>query len=61
VEHSVVEMGLFHSKERNPLFDDGTGKNPIAAQSGNVWFLVGIWKENPPGTITLNVPEGTTD
>jgi hypothetical protein len=48
-------------KERNPLFDDGTGKNPIAAQSGNVWFLVGIWKENPPGTITFNVPEGTTD
>jgi hypothetical protein len=61
VEHSVVEMGLSIPKERNPLFDDGTGKNIITAQSGNVWFLVGIRKENPPGTITFNVPEGTTD
>jgi len=54
-------MGLSIPKERNPLFDDGTGKNIITAQSGNVWFLVGIRKENPPGTITFNVPEGTTD
>jgi hypothetical protein len=45
-------------KSCNPLFDDGTGKFTTAAQSGDVWFLAGSWKETPPDAINLNVPEG---
>lgn len=44
--------------DRNPLLDDGTGKFTTAAQSGDVWFLAGSWKETPPDAINLDVPEG---
>ncbi|OEU41428.1 hypothetical protein BGV40_14985 [Methanosarcina sp. Ant1] len=29
--------------DRNPLYDDGTGKFTTEAQSGDVWFLAGSW------------------
>ena len=42
--------------DRNPLYDDGTGKFTTKAQSGDVWFLTGSWN----GTTELNctVPAG---
>lgn len=42
--------------DRNPLFDDESGKFTTEAQSGDVWFLAGSWIGTTD--LNINVPAG---